>query len=213
VRRIVAAGLVAAGFLGASATAQARPTIYVIEPGSPTGGARPALGLYVPGAGGTVSRAGTIAALRRGKVENAALGGRASGKILADVVFGVPDNPVEPAAYVTLPPSGTHPNTTRYLVAIAGAGYHGILTSDSTRIRGLVSVADIAPTLVALEAGRSPPINSEADADAQQDLRELDKRLTRVHHDRGWVTVVVVFTMLLLIASHHVQPCSPAPRR
>ena len=105
-----------------------------------------------------MSRAGTIAALRRGKVENAALGGRAGGKILADVVFGVPDNPVAPAAYVTLPPSGTHPNTTRYLVAIAGADYHGILTSDSTRIRGLVSVADIAPTLVALEAGRSPPI-------------------------------------------------------
>ena len=128
-RRIVAAGLVAAGFLGASATAQARPTIYVIEPGSPTSRARPALGLYVPGAGGTVSRAGTIAALRRGKVENAALGGRAGGKILADVVFGVPDNPVAPAAYVTLPPSGTHPNTTRYLVAIAGADYHGILTS------------------------------------------------------------------------------------
>ena len=208
-RRIVAAGLVAAGFLGASATAQARPTIYVIEPGavgwspyrpgSPINGA-PALGLYGPGAGGTVSRAAAIAALRRGKVENAALGGRASGKILADVVFGVPDNPVEPAAYVTLPPSGTHPNTTRYLVAIAGAGYHGILTSDSTRVRGLVSVADIAPTLVALEAGRSPPINSEADADAQQDLRDLDTRLTRVHHDRGWVTVVVVFTTLLLIA-------------
>ena len=108
VRRIVAAGLVAAGFLGASAVAQARPTIYVIEPGvagwspyrpgSPIGGARPALGLYVPGAGGTVSRAGTIAALRRGKVENAALGGRASGKITRRSVANDPARSVADAS-------------------------------------------------------------------------------------------------------------------
>ncbi|MDX6401565.1 MAG: hypothetical protein QOF27_2171, partial [Gaiellaceae bacterium] len=84
--------------------------------------------------------------------------------------------------------------------AILATGYRGILTSDSTRIRGLVSVADIAPTLVALEAGRSPPIHSEPDTDVPKDLRELDTRLTRVHHDRGWVTVVVVFTVLLLVA-------------
>ena len=110
--------------------------------------------------------------------------GRA-GKILADVVFGVPDNPVEPATYVTLPPPGTpsehHALPDRDRRRRLPRHPH----LDSTRIRGLVSVADIAPTLVALEAGRSPPISSEPDADAQQDLRELDTRLTRVHHDRG----------------------------
>ena len=44
---------------------------------------------------------------RRGKVENAALGGRPSGKILADVVFGARTTRSEPAVYVTLPPPGS----------------------------------------------------------------------------------------------------------
>jgi len=70
---------------------------------------------------------------------------------------------------------------------IVGAGYHGILTSDSTRIRGLVSLADLAPTAVALQEGRSPPIHSEPDPNAVEDLGALDARLSRVHHDRGWV--------------------------
>jgi cytochrome c551/c552 len=83
---------------------------------------------------------------------------------------------------------------------IVGAGYNGILTSDSTRIRGLISIADIAPTAVALEEGRSPPIGSEPERDASAQLRALDTRLTRVHHDRGWVVVTVVLTLIALAA-------------
>jgi len=200
-RRIVAAGIVAAGLLGASSTAQARPTIYVV-PSQGGFGSRglPAFGLYVPGAGGTVSRAGAIAALRRGAVENAVLGGMPHGKILVDLVFGVPKRPVQPAVYVTLPPPGKQPNTRRYSVMILGGGYRGILTSDSTRIRGLVSIADIARTAVALQEGRPPPIRSQPDRDALEDLRWLDTRLSRVHHDRGWVFVTVVLTILLVSA-------------
>ncbi|MGB8003491.1 MAG: c-type cytochrome, partial [Gaiellaceae bacterium] len=93
-----------------------------------------------------------------------------------------------------------HPNTKRYRVLIVGPGYSGILTSHSTRIRGLVSIADLAPTAVALAEGRSPPIHSEPDGNARAHLRALDARLARVHHDRGWVLVAVVLTMLLLIA-------------
>ena len=192
-------GLVAAGFLGVSAAAQARPTIYVIPPdgsfATPEGGA---VGLYVPGTGGTVSRARAIAALRRGTVESDF--GTPGGKILVDLVFGFRCSRSEPAVYVSLPPPGEHPNTKRYGVMIVGAGYHGILTSDSTRIRGLVSIADIAPTAVALQEGRSPPIRSEPDRDARADLRALDTRLTRVHHDRGWVVVTVVLTIIALAA-------------
>ncbi len=189
-----------AGFLGASATAQARPTIYVVQPHGVFAIGGGAVGLYVPGAGGTVSRSGAIAALRRGTVESAALGGKPHGKILVDLVFGVPAQPVQAAVYVTLPPPGEHPNTKRYSVMISGAGYHGILTSDSTRIRGLVSIADIAPTAVALQQARPPPIRSEPDRDAVDDLRALDTRLSRVHHDRGWVFVTVVLTTLALTA-------------
>jgi mono/diheme cytochrome c family protein len=192
--------VVAAGFLGGSAAAaQARPTIYVMPPNGifVTGGAG-AVGLYVPGTGGTDSRARAIAALRRGTVENDF--GTPHGEILVDLAFGVPAQPLQPAVYISLPPPGEQPNTKRYDVMVIGGGYHGILTSDSTRIRGLVSIADIAPTAVALQEGRSPPIRSEPDRDARADLRALDTRLSRVHHDRGWVLVTVVLTILALAA-------------
>jgi mono/diheme cytochrome c family protein len=187
-----------AGFLSASGIAEARPTIYVI----PSHGRfttieeQTAFGLYVPGTGGTVSRARAIAALRRGTVESDF--GTPDGKILVDLVFGFPKMAVERAVYVSLPPPGEQPNTKRYGVMIAGAGYNGILTSDSTRIRGLVSIADIAPTAVALQESRSPPIRFEPDRDARAHLRALDTRLTRVHHDRGWVVVTVVLTIIAL---------------
>jgi cytochrome c551/c552 len=191
---------VAAGLLNASSTAQARPTIYVVSSQDRLGlPGLPAFGLYVPGAGPTVSQAGAIAALRRGKVENTALGETPHGKILVDLVFGLPRQPVQAAVYVTLPPPGGHSNTKRYSVMILGDGYHGVLTSESTRIRGLVSLADLAPTAVALQEGRAPPIKSEPDRDALEDLHELDVRLSRVHHDRGWVYATVVFTILALI--------------
>ena len=147
-----------------------------------------------------MSREGTIAALRRGKVENASLGGEPHGKILADLVFGRPAGPSPRGVYVTLPPPGRHPNTARYSVAVVAPGFGGILESDSTRIRGLVSLPDITDTAVALADGRTPPIHSEADADAAGDLRALDARLSRVHHDRGWTLVVVVLTTLALVA-------------
>jgi hypothetical protein len=120
---MVAVGLATAGFLGVSGTAQARPKVYVIpSQGFFVTREFGAIGLYVPGAGGTVSRAGAIAAIRRGKVESAALGGKPHGKILVDIVFGVPDLQVKKAVLVELPPPGEHPNTKRYSVMIFGAG-------------------------------------------------------------------------------------------
>jgi mono/diheme cytochrome c family protein len=164
----------------------------VIQPGQAV--EAQAAGLYVPGAGGHVSRAAAIASLERGKAENWLLGGTPKGKILADIVFGLPADPVSPAAYVTLPPPGVHENTKRYLIAIDAPGYEGTLTSDATRIKGLVPVAEIAPTLVALQEGRSPPIRAERGGD----LRALDQRLKRIHPDRGWVLTAVALTLLAL---------------
>ena len=53
---------------------------------------------------------------------------------------------------------------------------------------------------MALQEGRSPAIHSEPDPNALEDLRALDTRLSRVHHDRGWVVVTVVLTILALAA-------------
>ena len=48
---------------------------------------------------------------------------------------------------VTLPPRGSpHANNRRYPIAVVGHGFHGLLKSQTTRIDGLVSIVDIAPT-------------------------------------------------------------------
>ena len=189
--------LAAAGLLNAGATAAAaRPVIHVVPAGTiPTAAA---IGLYVPGAGGSVSRESAIESLRRGKVENALLGGKPDGKVLADVEPADGDAG-KPAVFVVLPPPGKQSNTKRYEIGIVADGYRGILTSDATRIRGLVPIADIAPTLVALQNGEPPPIKSEADADAPSDLRTLDNRLREIHRDRGWVLASVVLALVLLV--------------
>jgi len=166
--------------------------IHVLAPGqSPPG----ALGLYVPAAGAKVTLEGAIASLRRGKVENALLGGKPSGKLLVDLKPGLATGP---AVYVTLPPPGKHPNTKRYLVAIDAPGFAGILTSGSTRIDGLVALPDITQTAVALAEGTSADIHSVSGTRA--DLRALDRRLSEVHHDRGWTMFALVITYVALVA-------------
>jgi mono/diheme cytochrome c family protein len=164
----------------------------VVAPGQPLPGA---IGLYVPGSGSTISRAGTIASLERGKVKNALLGGKPGGKVLADLVPG-PGRP--PAVYVQLPPPGSHPNTRRYLVSVDAPGYVGILTSDSTHIDGLVSMTDITQTAVALAKRGKADIRAVPGTRA--DLTALDQRLTRVHRARGWTMFALIITYAALIA-------------
>jgi cytochrome c551/c552 len=153
-----------------------------------------ALGLYVPGAGGKISREGTIASLLRGRVENALLGGKPGGKVLVDLEFGKAAR--RPAVYVQLPPAGEHSNTRRYLVAVDAAGFSGILASDSTRIDGLVSIPDITQTAIALAQHRQADIHSVRGS--FDDLKRLDTRLTRVHRDRGWTLTLVALTLFAL---------------
>ena len=68
----------------------------------------------------------------------------------------------------------------RYPIAIVGGGYHGILTSRSTRIRGLVSIADIAPTASRARAGRpsADPLERRRPTPPPH-LAQLDRRMTR----------------------------------
>src|SRR4051812_11511002 len=105
----------------------------------PAGGAH---GLLVPGAGETVSGEGAFAALVRGKTKKSLLGGVPGGK----PAISVATEPGPVTIYVQLPPGGKQPNTHRYPIAIVGDGWRGILSSSSTRIRGLVAIADVAPT-------------------------------------------------------------------
>ena len=187
--------IVAAVFFVFAAPAQAaRVSVVVVPRFDPQEYAgRGAVGLFVPGAGETVTRRAAVASLVRGKVEPSVLGGAPSGKPLISLGRHAGS---DVTVYVALPPPGSHGNTRRYPVAIVGGGYHGILTSRSTRIRGLVSIADIAPTAVALDQGKKPRIRSSPDTRAAAHLERLDRRMTNTHDVRLWATLILVGTVL-----------------
>jgi hypothetical protein len=186
--------IVAAAFAVLAPAAQAADVSVLVVPAfDPQQYAgRGAIGLFVPGAGATVTRRAALASLVRGKVEPSVLGGTPSGKPL--ISLGRRTGAV--TLYVALPPPGRHGNTRRYPIAIVGGGYHGILTSRSTRIRGLVSIADIAPTARALAAGTTPKIRSSPDVEAAAHVRTLDRRLTDTHDVRLWATLILVGAVL-----------------
>ena len=157
-----------------------------------------AVGLLVPGAGSTVTRAGARSSLVRGKVVSSLLGGRATGTPLIELSPSKGMGQV--TIYVELPPAGRTHNTRRYPVWIVGGGYGGILVSDTTRIPGLISIADIAPTAVDLEHDRTPVIRSRESRDAVGALADLDRRLQRSHDARTGATIVLVAVTLVLAA-------------
>jgi hypothetical protein len=189
-RLLIVAAL--AAVLAAPAQA-ARVSVLVVPPFDPQSyAARGAVGLFVPGSGQTVSRHAAVASLVRGKVEPWVLGDTPSGKPL----ISIGHRPAAVTIYVALPPPGKHANTRRYPVAIVGGGYRGILVSHSTRIRGLVSITDIAPTARALTDGREARIHSSPDPRAAAHLRRLDRRMTQTHDVRLWATLILVGSVL-----------------
>ena len=106
-----------------------------------------AVGLLVPGYGPTTNFRQALAELVRGAEVNAHLGGVPSGPRLlsASMVTGLPSEPR--LIVVTMPPKGPPGNNdVRYTIAVLGGGFHGLLVSPTTRIPGLVSIVDIAPT-------------------------------------------------------------------
>ena len=149
------AALVAVGALIVAGAARAETVAVVVVPPFPLEqyAGRGAVGLMPGGAGTTVTREGALAALVRGKVEKSLLGGVPGGRPLITLAR----RPAATTIYVSLPPPGRHVGNRRYPVAIVGSGFAGTLDSTSTRIPGLVSIADIAPTAL----GRG--VNSASD--------------------------------------------------
>ena len=80
-----------------------------------------------------------------------------------------------------------------------GGGFHGILDSPSTRLPGLVSIADVAPTAVDLEQGTKPVLGFRPGNAAS--LRELDRRLTRAHDSRAAATAGLAALLACLTAA------------
>jgi len=87
----------------------------------------------------------------------------------------------------------------RYPIAVVGSALRGRLDSSTTRIPGLLSIADVAPLARALATGEGGPVSARPDADVATDLRTLDERLTDTHDARAWATPALVGLMLAAI--------------
>ena len=113
---------------------------------------RGAVGLLRPGYGPTTNRRRALAELVRGTEVNARLGGVPKGKPLINTNKAPVFPNCKNCIVVQLPPRGRPiPNDRLYKIAVIGGGFHGLLTSPTTHIRGLVSIVDIEPT----DMGRS----------------------------------------------------------
>jgi hypothetical protein len=108
---------------------------------------RGAVGLLRPGYGPTTNRRRALAELVRGTEVNARLGGVPKGKPLLNTNKASIYPNCHECIVVQLPPRGRPTSNDRlYRIAVVGQGFHGLLTSPTTHIPGLVSIVDVAPT-------------------------------------------------------------------
>ena len=194
---IVALGVV---LTAAAAPVKASPSARVaviVEPASAPvfRSPRAAHGLLVVGEGATVSRHGALASLLRGEMGNAIVGGGVPG---GKPLITLSHLPAQVTFYVALPPPGKHHNVRRYPIAVTGPGYRGVLTDTSTRLTGLISIADVAPSVRALERGERPSIRARPSRDPLARLASFDRRLQRSHDSRVPATLVLVGLLILI---------------
>ena len=133
-----------------------------------------AIGLAVPGSGPSVTRQSALNTLLTGEVRSSLLGGTPIGRPRIELGAGP-----APDTLVVLPPLGTTEND-RYPIAVVPAK-RGVLTSDSTRIDGLVSLADVA-------RGRLEVVEVD---DPVGTLQRLERRIDRNDRLRLPLTVLV----------------------
>ena len=118
--------------------------------------------------------------------------GRLAGRLRGDDLLIAFDRP---------PPASNH----GLVLGIAGRGFDGTLTSDSTRMRGFVVSTDLAPTILARLGIPKPgdmtgePIRTDGAVDASY-VRDLQDRLAEVGPRRAPVIGVGVLVWLALTA-------------
>lgn len=169
---------------------------------------RAAVGLVVPGAGAQTDRAYALASLVHGLDLNAAAHRGRLGRPLIHVVYSdvLPTSPDSNTIVLALPRSRTPElNDRRYPIAVLAPGYRGLLTSPTTRIPGLVSIADVAPT--ALRSVRAA-LGHAPSADAVGRLVELDERIHSNNRMKLPVLLIVAGALLLLML---VRPGAAVP--
>jgi hypothetical protein len=156
-----------------------------------------AVGLLVPGTGPTTNRRQALAQLVRGVREDSFLGGVPDGPPLlsATLATGTPSR--ARTIVVTLPPRGAPvQNDKRYYIAVLGGGFHGLLMSKTTRIPGLVSIVDIAPTALGHLRGS---LSSTPSTHAAADLKRLNAQIHANNRLKLAALIVLACFVLLLM--------------
>ncbi|TML53469.1 MAG: hypothetical protein E6G15_09165 [Actinobacteria bacterium] len=204
-------GIVLAAVLAVPARASAKSVAVIVVPRSAPVFSAPdaAQGLLIAGEGATVSRRGALVSLLRGELGNSVVDSGIPG---GSQKISLARRPGVVTFYVTLPPPGRHHNVVRYPIAVRGPGYSGVVTSSSTHLTGLVSIADVAPSVVALRRGDRPVIRSHAVADPGAYLRDFDRRLTDAHDSRTGALLALVGLMVLLGVAALVFPSAALGR-
>ena len=159
---------------------------------------RGAVGLLVPGVGPTTNRRQSLAEMLRGEEVNARLGGVPRGPrlITASLATGWPTG----CCYiiVSLPPRGApQANDKLYPIIVMGRGFHGLLTSATTRIPGLVSIVDIAPTALGHERGT---LLSTPSANPMSALASLGRQI-HANNRLKLAALIVVACFIALLAA------------
>jgi hypothetical protein len=155
-----------------------------------------AVGILVPGSGSTTSEEQARAALATGIVKSSYLdGGIPNGdpRVSFEVADSIPST--RPVIVVGLPTGGEQPNDRFYPVAIIGDGYRGLLTSSRTRLPGVVSIADLAPTAL----GEEQRLGSKAEPNAAARALALDE-LIREKRDVVLASSLLAAALILLLA-------------
>jgi hypothetical protein len=196
-RLIVALGVVLTAAVAPAQAAPSERVAVIVAPSSAPvfRSPRAAHGLLVVGEGATVSRRGALASLLRGEMGNAIVGGGVPG---GKPLIQLSRAPAHVTFYVALPSPGKHHNVRRYPIAVTGPGYRGVLTDTSTRLTGLISIADVAPSARALQRGERPSIRSKPSRGPFAQLASFDRRLQRAHDSRVAATLVLVGLLILL---------------
>lgn len=159
-----------------------------------------AVGLLVPGVGALTDRHVALESLVRGADVNPYLHFKVHPKQRAmfRVVHrvGLWPLPKGPTIVLALPPGGPlRSNETRYPIAILGGNYHGLLTSPTTRIPGLVSITDVAPTALGHVRGF---LGDTRALDPVPQLRRLDGQISANNRLKLATLIILACTLVLL---------------
>ncbi len=168
-----------------------------------------AVGLLVPGVGAVTNRHAALESLLRGVDVNPYLRRRPARPPLLQIAHRdtLPAKPGWETIVLALPPGGRlRSNETRYPIMVIGDGYHGLLTSPTTRIPGLVSIVDVAPTALGWTLGR---LHSVPTANTLPQLRQLDGQIS-ANNRLKLATLIILACTLVLLAIVRASAALPA---